>query len=209
MAGAEAGPRAGLGWRIAVLVATVVMGVLLVRGVLHQAVDRPPGDYDAEVGMLRLQDGLLDEAMARFDAALEEDAGHPGARMGRALVFIERHRYDAALSALDALIDALKAAGTADGGHADGLAAAYANKGIVLDRLGRYERALASYRLALDTDRNAVSGPGLLHAILHGSDTVSSVADRARYLAQQLQLPESERLMLVPELDARQDAYQP
>ena len=89
------------------------------------------------------------------------------------------------------------------------LAAAYANRGIVHDRQGEYAKALEDYIGALKVDEGAVEGPGVIHKILYGSDRVSTVRDRARYLHEQLQKPEAERVMRIPELDARQRMHKP
>jgi tetratricopeptide (TPR) repeat protein len=196
--------------RFVILMAVATVGIFVFWEVLDDLVNRPPGDYHTEVGMLRLEDGLHDEAMESFDAALEQAPEHRGALMGRALVFIDLEQYDEALAELDYLIDYLSR--TLEPGDATGLgalAAAHANKGIVLDRLGRYEEALASYVDALNTDRGTVSGPGIVHKILYATGKVSTVRERAQYIFEQLQLPEEKRLMRVPELDARQRAYKP
>ena len=55
----------------------------------------------------------------------------------------------------------------------------------------------------------SVEGPGVVHKILYGSDRVSSVRDRAQYLYEQLQLPEEERLLSIPELDELQRMHRP
>jgi hypothetical protein len=49
----------------------------------------------------------------------------------------------------------------------------------------------------------------VVHKILYGSEDVSTVRDRARYIYEQLQLPEDQRLMRVPELDEKQRMYKP
>ena len=89
------------------------------------------------------------------------------------------------------------------------LAAAYANRGIVYDRTGRYQAALDDYIAALKTDEDTVSGPDVVHKILYGSEDVSSVRKRAQYLYEQLQLPEDERRLRVPEIDAQQRMHKP
>ncbi|MDP6346070.1 MAG: tetratricopeptide repeat protein, partial [Alphaproteobacteria bacterium] len=88
------------------------------------------------------------------------------------------------------------------------LAAAYANRGIVRDRQGAHESALADYIKALQVDEESVSGPGLGYKILY-DPRPSTVRDRARYIYEQLKLPEKERLLRVPELDAESRMYKP
>jgi tetratricopeptide (TPR) repeat protein len=89
------------------------------------------------------------------------------------------------------------------------LAAAFANRGIVHDRRGQYQDALADYIAALRTDAGAVEGPDIFQKILLGGDQISTVRKRAEYLHKQLQLPEEERLLRVPELDEQQFMYKP
>ena len=89
------------------------------------------------------------------------------------------------------------------------LASAYANRGIAHDRAGLYEKALEDYVNSLKVDQETVEGPGVIHKILYGGDDVSTVRDRARYIYEQLQLPEDQRLMRVPELDQKQRMYKP
>lgn len=171
---------------------------------------RPPGDYETEIGGLRLEDGLYDEALAHFDQALKEQENHRGALMGRALVFLQTRRYEEALTELDRLIAFLNETLEENDKTGRGaLAAAYANRGAALDRIERYEDALASYILALKTDAEVVEGPGIVDKILHDTKHLSSVRLRAIYIQKQLKLPESERRLKIPELDDRQRMHKP
>ena len=169
-----------------------------------------PGDYYVRKGDIRLSDGKYDEALENFNLALEEFPNHRGAIMGRALVFTQTERYDEAIAEFDHLIGFLEDTLEKDDATGHGvLAAAYANRGIVYDRQGNYEAALASYIAALKTDEDTVSGPDVIHKILYGSSDVSSVRKRARYIYEQLELPESQRVMRLPEIDDKQRMYKP
>ena len=192
----------------------LMMIAILVSGAFYLGYEyfgsRAPGDYHVREGDIRLGDGLYDEALASFDKALEEMPDHRGALMGRALVFIQTESYEAAIAELEYLIGFLERTLDADDMTGRGaLAAAYTNRGIVHDRIGQYEKALDDYIAALNTDDETVSGPGVIHKILYGSDDVSNVRKRAQYIYEQLQLPEDQRLMRVPELDAKQRMYKP
>lgn len=169
-----------------------------------------PGDFYVRKGDIRLSEGNYDEALENFGLALEEMPNHRGAVMGRALVFTQTEQYDEATAEYDHLIRFLE--DTLDHDDATGqgvLAAAYANRGIVYDRQGDYETALASYVSALKTDEDTVSGPDVVHKILYGSEDVSNVRKRAQYIYEQLQLPESERVMRRPEIDDMQRMHKP
>ena len=129
--------------------------------------------------------------------------------MGRALVFIQTEQYVKADSELTYMISWMEANLQADDptGRA-ALAAAYANKGILLDRRGAHEKALENYIRALQTDESAVSGPGLAYKILY-DPRPSTVRKRALYIYEQLQLPEEQREMSIPELDAASRMHKP
>ena len=189
-----------------VLMVVAFVGTDILRGFL----DRAPGDYYTEVGSNRLQEGEYAEALRNFNLALEEAPDHRGALMGRAIVYTQTKRYAEAIAEYSYLIDYLTR--TLEPDDATGravLAAAYANRGIVHDLSGRYKKALDDYIMALKTDADAVDEPGIVHKILYGNPNPSSVRKRARYIYEQLQKPESERLMRVPEIDARQRMYKP
>ncbi len=191
----------------------IALIALVVGGLAMLAVDwfksQEPGDYYVRQGDIRLSDRKYDEALESFDKALAEMPDHRGALMGRALVFIQTENYGEAIAELTYLIDFLDR--TLDPEDLTGrgtLAAAHANLGIIYDRQGRYEDALEEYASALNTDEESVEGPGLVHKILHDADP-STVRDRAIYIYEQLQLPEDERLLSVPELDAQERMYKP
>ncbi len=196
--------------RFIYLMVAFMVVVFVATDLLDSFVNRPPGDYETEMGSQRLEDGLYDEALDYFNKALAEAPNHRGALMGRALVYISTERYDEAIAELDYLIKYLSENLKEDDVTGRGaLAAAYANRGIVYDRLGQYQKALDDYVQSLKTDEKTVSGPGIVHEILYGTEKVSTVRDRARYIYEQLKLPPEKRLLRVPELDAQQRMYKP
>lgn len=196
--------------RYIMLMAVVLIVSPLVWWGYDQTFEAVPGDYYVRKGDQRLSEGNYDKALDNFNRALEEMPDHRGALMGRALVFLQTERYPEALAEFDYLIDYLERTLEPDDPTGRGvLAAAHANRGIAYDRMGRYQDALDEYVAALRTDEDAVSGPDVVHKILYGSDDVSSVRKRARYLYEQLQLPEDQRLLRVPEIDAKQRMYKP
>ncbi len=198
--------------RFVVLMVLLTVVVMLFRDVIVAQFARPPGDYHTEVGSNRLVDGLYDQAMEEFNKALEESPDHRGALMGRALIYIQTERYEDAIGELGYLIERLQITLESEPDDRTGqgvLAAAFANRGIVHDRRGLYEEALADYIAALRTDPGAIEGPDIFQKILLGGDQISTVRDRAEYLHQQLQLPENERLLSLPELDEQQFMYKP
>jgi tetratricopeptide (TPR) repeat protein len=191
-----------------VIALLLVLGfVLIIRPMLQ---DGPPGDFETRQGDILLSDRAYGEALARFDQALAVSPGHRGAMMGRAIALMQSGRSDEAAAAFDQLIAFLSATLAADDPTGRGaLAAAYANRGILRDRAGQPQAALADYRAALAIDAAAVSGPGLIDRVLYGMPRASSVRKRAAYLETQLKLPEEERLLRLPDADATQRMHKP
>lgn len=194
------------------IILMVAMTAILVVGthIIKSFVDRPPGDFNTEMGDSRLTDGKYDEALDFFNRALDEAHDHRGALMGRAIVFIRTKRYADAVDELTYLIGRVREGLKPGDDTARGLlASAYANRGIARDLQGNYELALKDYVRAINVDAEAVAEPGVIHKILYADPKPSSVRKRAQYIYEQLQKPENERLMRVPELDAGQRMHKP
>jgi len=194
-----------------VLLMIALIVVTMVGSHFYEATfQRPPGDFEVQMGDNRLSEGKFDEALKEFDAALRASPDHRGALMGRSIVYIQTERYPEAIAELTYLINFLEGSLESDDttGRAT-LAGAYANRGIVHDRTGRYQKALDDYVEALKTDAEAVDEPGVIHKILYADPNPSSVRKRAQYIYEQLQKPAGERLMRVPEIDAQQRMRKP
>jgi tetratricopeptide (TPR) repeat protein len=169
-----------------------------------------PGDYYVRKGDIRLSEGNYDRALENFNLALDEFPNHRGALMGRALVFTQTQQNDEAIAEYNHLISFLEDTIEQDDLTGRGvLAAAYANRGIVFDRMGDYKAALDSYIAALRTDEDTVSGPGIVDKILYGTEDASNVRKRAQYIYEQLKLPENQRVMRRPEIDDLQRMHKP
>ena len=189
-------------------VATFVM--FTVWAFVRSYMNRPPGDYETEVCDIRLKDKLYDQAIAAANEALEKTPNHRGAIMCKALIYISQKDYINATNELNYLIKYLESNLEIDDLTGQGtLAAAYANRGIIKDRKKNYEGALADYIKALGIDHKSVAGPGLGTVILNYKYKSSSVKERALYLNEQLQLPESERVLSIQELDEGQVMHKP
>jgi tetratricopeptide (TPR) repeat protein len=187
-----------------------VLGVAGVAALRAYVVEAPAGDYQVRQGDILLTDGAYDQAIERFAAALAIDPEHRGALMGKAIALLQSGRLDEAEAAFTAVVARLEPALAAGDATCRGvLAGALANRGILRDRAGRYAEALVDYRRALTIDAAAVAGPGLVDRVLYGTVRPATVDQRATYLERQLALPERERLLRVPDLDARQRMYKP
>jgi len=196
--------------RFIINMAILTFVMFTVWALIRSFMNRPPGDYETEVCDMRLKDKLYDQALQAANTALEKSPDHRGAIMCKALVFISQEMYLEATEELNYLINFLKKTVKDDDLTGVGtLAAAYANRGIIKDRKKDYQGALQDYLKALGIDHKAVAGPGLGTVILNYKFKSSSVKERALYLNEQLQLPESERVLRIEELDEGQVMHKP
>ncbi len=182
-----------------------------------------------------LEDGEFEQALGIFSRVTTEQPDNIGALRGKAQALmrigirqsVEAGRLDPAKEALeiarlqrestqqlrlalafyDQSIERETARGPT-GSNRRALGVALANRGILKDQLGEYDGALADYRESLRLEPELAEGPGFLTRFLRNqSERPPSVADRARYLAEQLAKPPAERLMRIPEQDRQQRAY--
>ena len=196
--------------RFIIYMAILTFVMFTVWALVRSFMNRPPGDYETEVCDMRLKDKLYDQALQAANTALKKSPDHRGAIMCKALVFISQKMYLEATEELNYLINFLKKTVKDDDLTGVGtLAAAYANRGIIKDRKKDYQGALQDYLKALGIDHKAVAGPGLGTVILNYKFKSSSVKERALYLNEQLQLPESERVLSIQELDEGQVMHKP
>ena len=155
------------------------------------------GELHYRRGNLRLEDGLYREALTEFEEQLRFHPEEPAGHLGRGLALMGLTRHDEALDAIDRAI-VLK----------PDFAAAFANRGILHDRMGRAEKALGDYRRALALDASLADGPGWITRFFRKQPQAPpTIRDRAVYLAEQLRKPAAERLLQVPELDSAQRSY--
>jgi tetratricopeptide (TPR) repeat protein len=160
-------------------------------------VGNEPGDYAYHNADKLFEDGSYERAAATYREALAEAPDHLHALRGLARSLHKAGAQDEALAVYDQAI-----------AQAPEFAGSYANRGILLDSMGRHEEALADYTRALQLDPAIAEGPNWLTRFLRKqADPPPTVADRAAYLRAELAKPKGERVLLVPEIDARQRPY--
>ncbi len=158
---------------------------------------RAPGDTPYHAANKFFEDAAYDRALAAYDETLQIDPYHIHAIRGRARSLMQLGQFTNALAAFDEAI----ALDPDFGGT-------YANRGILHDRMGQHELALQDYLQALQLDPEIADGPHWLIRFLRNQpERPPGIAERAVYIAGELEKPESERLLRVPELDAEQRTY--
>ncbi len=196
--------------RYVIIMGTATVVMFTVWMFTRYAVETPLGDYEVRQGDIFLSDEKYDDALERFTAALAVMPDHRGALMGRAIAYMQSGRIADAEAEFTYLIGFLTKSLEPDDLTGIGtLASAYTNRGILYDRTGRYEKALADYIEALKTDPETVEGPGLIAKVLYATPNPATVRKRAIYVQKQLALPKEQRLLRLPEKDDDQRMYKP
>ena len=204
--------------RFIILMALLTFGGFTFWAVTGTYLQSPQGDYEVRQGDILFVDGEYDSALDRFNLALKKAPDHRGALMGRGLVYLQSERYTEAEVEFTYLIKYLEANLESD--DITGIAvyaAAYANRGPMYNRMGcrpggaseLFEKAFADYVQAVKIDEGAIDGPNLIERVIYGTPRPSTIRLRAVYMQKQLALPESERLLCLPEKDSKQRMYKP
>jgi tetratricopeptide (TPR) repeat protein len=180
-------------------VVAIAMAVAFVGWAVYEKfiVGSAPGDHAYHNANKLFEDGYYERAAAGYRDALAEAPDHLHALRGLASSLHKMGAHDEALAVYDQAIE-----------QAPEFAGTWANRGILLDTMGRHEEALADYTRALQLDPAVADGPHWLTRFLRNqAEAPPTIADRARYLRTELAKPEGERVLLVPEIDARQRPY--
>lgn len=158
---------------------------------------KQPGDFAYHAGTTAFADGYYDRALVHYREALEEVPNHLPARRGMAETLILLGREQEAITIYDELLEL-------DPDNAGFLA----NRAIALDRIGEHEQALENYRSALNADTSINKGPNWLTRFFRNQpERPPGLAERAAYIQAQLDLPEEQRVLSLPEADEAQRPY--
>ncbi len=156
-----------------------------------------PGENKTRLAHSMLEDGDLDAALKTFDEALAIKPDNADAFRGKGITLMMMKRFDESKAMFDRSIELEPES-----------ALNYANRGTLNDRTGQYEDAVSDYRKAIKLEPKLAKGPGWLWRFLHNAaDKPPTLVDRIRYIESELQKPEEERLLRIPELDERQKMY--
>ncbi|GBF27245.1 hypothetical protein MnTg02_02292 [bacterium MnTg02] len=177
----------------------IAFGVLwfAYEGYQHFAV-REPGDMAYLTANNFFKDRYYKRAEETYRDALKEAPEHQPAIRGLANTLTQLKRHEEALAVINNAVKLdPKFAGN------------YANRGIILDHLGRHKDAISDYELSLGMDNDVAKGMHWLDRLLYNIQEIPpTVADRLAYLKKQMTLPESERVLRKPDLDDKQRPYE-
>lgn len=160
-------------------------------------IERVPGNTAYQQGNILFEDGDYGQALEHYDEALAANPELPAYVRAKARTLMQLERYDESLYWFNRAVELQPFFG-----------GTYANRGILYDRMGEYEKAVADYEKSLELDDTVAEGPHWLIRFLRNQpEPPPTVADRMAYLKQELAKPEGERLLRVPELDEQQRTY--
>lgn len=175
----------------------VVLTVAWVLWTIYDTTPLDPADKAYIAANKYFEDGQYGDALRSYEVALEKDPQHIHALRGKARALLKMERLAEAVAVADEAILRQPEFG-----------ATYANRGIIHDFLGAHEAALRDYEMALRLDPELADGPNWLTRFLRKqAERPPSIADRARYLREQLSKDPNDRLLRVPELDARERPF--
>jgi len=183
-----------------IIKAVLVLAILALVGVAyykHMTREDVPAENMFRLANKHLEDGKYQDALDEFNKTISENPTYADAFMGRGITLMQLERFDESRKDFDKAIELNEK-----------LAPAYADRGVLNDRTGRYEEALKDYRKALELNPDLAEGPGWFWRFLRNiPEKPPTIADRARYLEEELKKPEKERLLRVPEIDSQQKMY--
>jgi tetratricopeptide (TPR) repeat protein len=179
---------------VAIAIAAVVVGVMIWDSFF---VEKIPGNTAYQQGNTLFEDGEYEQALRQYDNALVKQPEAPHYVRAKARTLMQLGRNDEALAWFDRAVLLQPYFG-----------GAYANRGILYDRVGRYELAIADYEKALQLDEAVAEGPHWLTRFLRNQpEQPPTIRQRAEYLKQELAKPADQRVLRVPEVDAKQRTY--
>jgi len=182
---------------LAVIITLAILGTVGFYYHKYTVLETTPGQNRYRLGNKYLEDGKHEEALQIFNEVLVEHREYKEAHLAKAITLLQMERFGESRESFNRAI-----------GLDNQYAQAYANRGILNDRVGRHEAAMHDYRKALKLNPELNEGPGWLWRFLRNiPDAYPTMADRADYLEEELKKPESERLIRVPELDSKQRMY--
>jgi len=182
---------------LAVIITLSILGIVGFYYHKYSVLETTPGENKYRIGNKYLEDGKYEEALQVLDEVLVEHTEYKETHLAKAITLLQMERFGDSLESFNRAI-----------GLDNQYAQAYADRGILYDRIGRYKMALDDYKKALKLNPELAEGPGWLWRFLRNvPDRPPTIAHRAVYLAEQLKKPESERLLRVPEIDSKQRMY--
>ena len=183
----------------ALFYAAIGLALLVFASLLYDHFSRfGPGDLHVTSGNTQFKSRNYARALSDYKSALAERPDHPSAHIGLANTFSQLRRYDEAFAAINIAIERTPEFG----GY-------FATRGIILDHMGRHREAMKDYQRALEVYPDAAKGMHWLDRfMMNVHETPPTVKERLDYLRAEFRKPQTERVLRIPEIDAKQRHYE-
>jgi len=180
----------------AAIAVLILYGYFFARSVTREDF---PGENDYRLSNKHLEEKNYQAALESIDRAVSKSPGLPPLLLTRGIILMFLGLPEESRTSLDSAI-ALKS----------DFAEAYANRGILHDRAGRYKEALNDYRMALGLNPKLAEGPGRLWRFIRNvQDKQITIRDRAAYIENEMKKPAAERKLKYEPEDRKQRMHQP
>ena len=183
----------------ALVAAAVAMAILVFGWVVFDHLARfGPGDLDVANGDNQFKAGNYRSAVKSYEAALVASPDHRGGHIGLANSYTQLGRYADALASVNRAIEV-----------APDFGGYFATRGIILDHMARHRAAMADYAKALRLYPDAAKGMHWLDRFLKNiPEAPPTIRQRLDYLKAEFNKPRHERVLRIPEIDAKQRPYE-
>ena len=178
---------------------SILLGIFIIAWSLYDGALREsiPGENDYHSANKYFEDGEYNNAKLSYLSCLSKNPDFIHAKRGLARTYLQLNEYEEALQKFNEVIE-----------QESEFAASYANRGILLDRMGRYPEAIDDYKKAIELDEKITDGPSWITRFLRNQpQKPPNVYDRLIYLENELQKPKEKRLLKIPEIDDLQKPY--
>ena len=159
--------------------------------------ERSDGESAYHAANKFFEDELYEDALTSYREALTKNPELINAKRGIARSLMQLEQFDNALVEFNIAIK-----------QEPDFGASYANRGILYDRMGSYEEAIADYQKAIQLDPKLAEGPSWLTRFLRNqAKKPPTILDRMKYLQTELKKPEDQRVLQLPNKDEQQKPY--
>ena len=180
--------------RAALLLTIAWIGWSIYDGAFREKV---VGESAYHAGNKYFEDGLYSDALNSYREAHKKNSQFIDAKRGIARSLMQLGKNEEALQAFDEVIALEPQFG-----------ASYANRGILNDRMGNYSAAIADYNKAIQLNPELAEGPKWLTRFLRNqAEKPPTILDRVKYLQAEMDKPEDQRVLQLPQKDQEQRPY--
>lgn len=180
--------------RIALVLTIAWITWSIYDGILRE---KTAGDSDYFAANKYFEDGFYEEALHTYRKSVVKNISQLNAKRGIARSLMQLGRHNEALDMFNEVIEL-----------EPDFAASYANRGILHDRMGNYQAALADYEKALQLNPKLADGPKWLTRFLRNQvEKPPTILGRMQYLQAEMAKSEEQRVLKLPEEDEKQQPY--